>query len=62
MGKAAGSDAERKKMTYVSVHGIDGATTRAKALIDRATGELKKARGNIEPLESIARFVIERKM
>lgn len=62
MGKAAGSDAERKKMTYVSVHGIEEATTKAKELVDRATGELKKIRGNIEPLEVIARFFIERKM
>jgi geranylgeranyl pyrophosphate synthase len=62
MGKAAGSDAERKKMTYVSVHGIDGAQNKAKELIDRATAELKKVRGNIEPLEAIARYVVERKM
>jgi farnesyl diphosphate synthase len=61
MGKASGSDAERKKMTYVSVHGIDGARDKAKELIDRAIGELKMVRGNIEPLEAIARFVIERK-
>ena len=60
MGKASGSDAERKKMTYVSVHGIDGAQKKAKELIDRAIGELKKVRGNIEPLEAIARFVVER--
>jgi geranylgeranyl diphosphate synthase, type II len=60
MGKASGSDAERKKMTYVSVHGIEGAQAKAKELIDRATAALKKVRGNIEPLEAIARFVVER--
>ena len=60
MGKASGSDAEQKKMTYVSVHGIEGAQKKAKDLIDRAIGELKKVRGNIDPLEAIARFVVER--
>ena len=62
MGKSSGSDAARKKMTYVSVHGIDGAQKQARELVDRATGELKKVHGNIEPLEAIARFIIERKM
>jgi len=62
MGKASGSDAVRRKMTYVSVHGIEGAGKKAGELIDRAIGELKNVRGNIEPLEAIARFVIERKM
>ena len=61
LGKASGSDAARKKMTYVSVHGIEGAEQKAKDLIDRAVDELGKLRGNIEPLEAIARYVVERK-
>jgi geranylgeranyl diphosphate synthase type II len=61
LGKAAGSDAGRNKMTYVSVYGLNGARAKAEQLVDRAIGELKKVRGNIEPLETIARFVVERK-
>ena len=60
LGKTSGSDAERRKMTYISVHGIDGARNKAKELIDRAIGELKKVRGCVEPLEAIAKFVVER--
>lgn len=61
LGKASGSDAARKKMTYVSVHGIEGAEEKARDLIERAVDELGKLRGNIEPLEAIARYVVERK-
>jgi geranylgeranyl diphosphate synthase, type II len=60
LGKAAGSDASRNKMTYVSVHGLKEARDKAEQLVDRAIGELKKVRGNIEPLAAIARFAIER--
>lgn len=60
MGKASGSDAARGKMTYVSVHGIEEARKKAGDLIDRAIGELKNVRGNTEPLEAIARYVVER--
>ena len=60
LGKAAGSDAQHKKMTYVSVYGIDGARDKAKALIDRATTELKKIHGPTESLGAIAHYILER--
>ncbi len=61
LGKAAGSDAHRKKMTYVALFGVDTAKSKAEELIDRAVAELQKVHGAIEPLEQLARFVVERK-
>jgi geranylgeranyl diphosphate synthase, type II len=60
LGKAAGSDAKRKKATYASLYGVDVAEAKAKELTDRATSELEKLRGDTEPLKAIAMHVIER--
>jgi len=62
LGKAAGSDAKRKKMTYVALHGIDGAMKKAGDLVDRAVAELKNLKGPTEPLEAIGKYVVERKI
>jgi len=60
LGKSAGTDDTRKKMTYPALYGIDGARKRAEDLIDQAVDELGKLKGNIVPLEAIARYVLER--
>ncbi len=61
LGKSAGSDEHRKKMTYVSLYGVEVAQSKANELIDQAIGELSIIRGNIEPLTALARYIGERK-
>jgi geranylgeranyl diphosphate synthase type II len=60
LGKAAGSDARRRKLTYVAVHGSPAARERAEQLVNRATGELARLRGNAEPLRALARHIAAR--
>lgn len=59
IGKPAGTDAQRGKMTYVAVHGLDEARRRARALVDAAIAALDIARP-LEPLRAIARYIVER--
>jgi geranylgeranyl diphosphate synthase type II len=61
LGKGAGTDKERGKMTYVAVHGLDKARTHAQELIEKATSELQGAGITSEPLVAIARFIVDRK-
>jgi geranylgeranyl diphosphate synthase type II len=61
LGKPAGSDREREKMTYVAVYGLDEARGKADDLMHGAIASLKNLPGDIEPLEAIARYVVERK-
>ena len=60
LGKAAGSDAERKKITYPAVYGLDAARQRAEALVESAVAELGKLKGDTRPLEEIARYFVKR--
>ena len=60
LGKNAGTDAERGKVTYVAVHGIDESRRRATALIASAKAELAALPGNAEPLAAIADYIIAR--
>ena len=60
LGKAAGTDSARRKMTYPALYGIEGARKRAEELVDRALDELEKLKGNTEPLNGIARHVLQR--
>ncbi|MBN1270054.1 MAG: polyprenyl synthetase family protein [Kiritimatiellae bacterium] len=60
LGKAAGSDAARGKMTYVSLYGVDRARAEAKKLVEEAVRALGKLPQPSEPLAALARFVIER--
>jgi len=61
LGKGAGTDEERGKMTYVAVHGLDKARTHAQELIGKAVSELKVAGIKSEPLNAIARYIVDRK-
>ena len=61
LGKTAGSDERAAKSTYVSLHGIEEARTRAEALIDNAILQLADLHGDTAPLEAIARHILERK-
>ena len=60
LGKAAGSDAARKKMTYVSLYGVDRARAEAEKLIEEAIRALEALPQSSEPLAALARFIVER--
>jgi len=61
LGKNVGSDVEKGKVTFVTFFGVDGAKKRAVEEVEKAIDSLKvfpeKKR---EPLEAIARFIVER--
>ncbi len=60
LGKAAGSDAARGKLTYVAVVGLERAQQEAGELAEQAVRELEGLPGNTEPLAALARFVVQR--
>jgi len=61
LGKAAGSDRERGKMTYVAVHGLEGAKRAAARLAAEAVKALAPLKGNSEPLRAIVEYIVARK-
>jgi geranylgeranyl pyrophosphate synthase len=60
LGKAAGSDRQRGKMTYVAVHGLTAAQKRARQLTEDAVAALQPLPGNREPLTALAHWMTER--
>ncbi|MEO2065539.1 MAG: polyprenyl synthetase family protein [Desulfurobacteriaceae bacterium] len=61
IGKNVGSDVEKGKTTFVKFFGVDGAKKRAREEIERAVEFLKAfPKDKREPLEGIARFIVER--
>ena len=60
LGKGAGTDAARGKLTYVAVHGIEEARRRAQDLIQQAKGSLSGLPGTIAPLAALADYVVHR--
>ena len=60
LGKAAGSDLKRGKMTYVAVHGLAAARERARQLTEDAVAALQLLPGNREPLTALVRWMIQR--
>lgn len=60
LGKNAGTDAERGKVTYVAVYGIDESRRRAQALIASAHAALCKLPGDTNPLAAIADYIVAR--
>ena len=61
MGKAAGSDRKRGKMTYVAVHGLEKAKKMARQLAGEAVESLQSLKGNTEPLKAVVEYIIARK-
>ena len=59
-GKALRKDADAGKATFVSLLGLDGAKTRASALISEAEEALDPFGQEAETLRELARFVIAR--
>ncbi|MEK7475570.1 MAG: polyprenyl synthetase family protein [Candidatus Coatesbacteria bacterium] len=60
LGKAAGSDAARRKATYPSVAGLVPAKARAEALLGEARGALAALNGRSGVLAGIAEFTLTR--
>ena len=60
LGKAVGSDQEKNKMTYVAVYGLEQAKEKAQSLIDQACRILQSLPCETEPLEQLARYIVER--
>ncbi len=61
LGKTAGSDEKKKKMTYPKLYGIEESRRKAKGLIEDAVDSLSVFDGKAEPLRAIAQCLLERK-
>lgn len=61
LGKTAGKDANNGKPTFVSLMGIDAAEKYAKTLCDRAIQTVQNISANTEILQTMAKFVLQRK-
>lgn len=60
LGKAAGSDREHGKMTFVAVHGLQAARERTRQLTQEALAALEALPRSHESLAALARFITER--
>ncbi len=60
LGKPSGSDEEKSKMTYPSVHGIERSREIARKLIDSSVSSVKKIKGDPEMLIAIAEYLLTR--
>lgn len=60
LGKGAGTDAARGKVTYVAVHGLEGARTRAEQLARDAQEALRDFGPEADALRAIAGYVVTR--
>jgi geranylgeranyl diphosphate synthase, type II len=61
LGKTAGRDLDLQKSTYPALLGVEGATARARALVEEACAALDAA-GLLTPaLEEVARFTVTRR-
>ena len=61
LGKAVGSDAERSKMTYVALYGLEEAQEKTRALLQEAMQALRSLSRPAPALEALAQFIIQRK-
>ncbi len=61
LGKTAGRDLALQKSTYPALLGVEGATARAVALVNEACDALASEGVLTPPLETLARFIVERR-
>ena len=61
LGKTAGKDAARGKVTYPAVYGLAEAKQRAAELVEQAVAELAPFDAAADLLREVARYVVERK-
>ncbi|MFZ5829169.1 MAG: polyprenyl synthetase family protein, partial [Planctomycetota bacterium] len=59
-GKRVGKDAERGKLTFPRLLGLDQSASRARELVDDACRSILPLGGSAEGLEAVARYVLER--
>ena len=62
LGKTAGSDQRKQKITYPSVHGLAASKARAVGLTREAQAALEDLGSTGEPLRALADFVLNRTM
>jgi geranylgeranyl diphosphate synthase type II len=60
IGKRTGSDLGQGKLTYPELLGVEDSRTHADALIQQAISAVKIFGSDAEPLNRLARYVIER--
>jgi len=61
MGKAAGTDLNRKKSTYPGLMGLDASKAYARDLINNALQAIAHFDTKAQPLSALANYIIERK-
>jgi len=61
LGKAVGTDDQRKKSTYPSLMGLNESKIFAKRLVNNALKALQNFDNKSDPLRAVARYIIERK-
>jgi len=61
LGKTAGSDERKQKVTYPALHGIEASRREARRLIERTKSRLSVFGARSAPLCALADFVVERK-
>ena len=61
LGKTAGSDEKKKKMTYPKLYGVEESRVKAKGLIQDAVDSLTVFDEKADPLRAIAQLMLERK-
>jgi geranylgeranyl diphosphate synthase type II len=60
MGKRVGKDAARGKLTFPGLLGVDESLRRARSLVTQAIAALAPLGSDVEVLEDLARYVVER--
>jgi len=61
LGKTAGSDVRKKKITYPALHGLDASKRKARELIEETKRVLEPLGQSAEPIRALADFVFERR-
>jgi len=61
LGKTTGSDDRKKKMTYPSLFGLEGARQRAEDLISKADNAIAAFSSEADPLRGIAQYLLYRR-
>jgi geranylgeranyl diphosphate synthase type II len=61
LGKSVGSDSRKKKMTYPSLYGIEGARNKANELISIAVDAIVIFSSEADPLREIAGYLAKRR-
>jgi len=61
LGKTAGKDLAAQKATFPSIWGLEESKVRARELIDSAIEQLNPFGEKAEPLQALAKFIIDRK-